>query len=131
MTEQLVVESRDLDWKLCMAQENILYFTPLEPEAVTGDDWNDVPAYCNASHPYNTPYAAVVIMNGYLRANEAMLSADDYARKVKPILVTDSSWQKDGVLDCEIYAGITLGDFIRIAELMDTLVLRPVMIDAR
>ena len=40
-------------YRLCYAEDNVLYFTDIALNSQWGDDWNDAPYGCNAGRPYS------------------------------------------------------------------------------
>lgn len=119
-----------MDWQLCLYRDRLLFFTPLAPHLVTGDDWNDAPADCNASEPLNTEYITVYLRSDWYtspdeeelrRINRLRISsrdgnwhsANDYARCVVPIL-TPIDMTYHALPD--IWAGTRLIDLIALAQ---------------
>jgi hypothetical protein len=101
------------DFILCYATPALdssgvkLYFTPLEPVDIAGDDWDDAPAVHNAGVPYDED--VIVLMYKYIgsfdMADANTMSADEINEQVgkwATLIVGETP------IDC--YAWDTYGD---------------------
>ena len=104
--------AEQLGYRLCYVSGEgpyLLWFTSSLDEQ-TGDDWNDVPWWCNAEEPYDHHDTKLVrvCMNGRFGPNNDYVSADEINKKRLSWLASYGSYPA-------IQAGITLGEFLSMA----------------
>lgn len=101
--------AEQLGYRLCYVSGEgpfLLWFTS-SLERQSGDDWNDVPWWCNAGEPYGYDdiQLATVCLDGSYRPNDQYVSVDEINKK-------RLSWLVSYGPHPAIQAGITLGEFL-------------------
>lgn len=104
-------------YRLCYVRHNVAYFTSIPVLKQWGDDWDDAPYEHNAGEPYNTPGdillvrfdAENMVEAQYMRSSKSPISVEELNNGLSPWLTYYLFHMK-----IEVYAGITMGDFIKI-----------------
>jgi hypothetical protein len=104
-----------MDWRLCYADNPFLYFvSPEDYDTVTGDDWNDAPYQYNAGPP-NKPCFVIAVQCMYEPAK--YFSVND--------ILAGRGWFLEYGMGSKLLAGITLANFLDLAEQNGLLVYVP------
>ena len=111
------------DWRLCLVRQPWAYFCPEDPQRITGDDWDDSPAYCNAGPPNSVSFK-VAYEGAYEENTNTMYSAKEINAHPLPWL---RSWRDLP----PIWPGTTLKDFVKMITKADGNVYLPFEVRSR